>query len=67
MIINDDILIPDELSRVVIFDASHNIRKLGKLDKSIVSRHSHFPKDIVDYLNVLVRQIHIGSGTTDSR
>ncbi len=56
-----EIVIPDELTNIIILDASYNIRKLCQADKTIhkITKHSD---NIASYQNVKVHQIKHAAG-----
>jgi len=55
-----DIVVDPELENIVVLDASHNIRELVKLDKTI--RQADYCEDIVSYENVKIRKMDHFSG-----
>lgn len=62
-VITYDIVVPQELENVVILDASHTIRELVKLDKSIKQTNlGRFSENILSYQNVIVHQLKHPSG-----
>ena len=56
-----EVVVPEELTNIIILDASYNIRKLCQADKTIrkIAKHSD---NIVSYQNVKVHQIKHPAG-----
>lgn len=55
-----NVVVPRDLKNIVILDASHNIRALARMDRSIRTVDLH--RDIVSYENVTVHQLRHASG-----
>ena len=60
-IIYYDMVVPPELNKVIILDASYRIRKLEQMDPTIRDL-AYYAKDIVSYENVTVHHLKIASG-----
>lgn len=59
-VIQYDIVVPSEIKNIVILDASHNIRSLAHLDKTI--HQAEIKEDMVSYRNVTIHQLPDFSG-----
>ena len=61
-LISYDIVVPDEISDVLILDASHPIRKLIHLDPTVTDATPDFVREVKRFDNVIVRQMNRASG-----
>jgi hypothetical protein len=64
-VITYNTVIPRELQKIVILDASHTIRDLVKMDSSILN--GRIEKDLLSYENVVVHQLWYPSGRNTMR